>query len=236
MEENPLTIQEQEKYALDNYTSQHTKMSNLFIKQMNKRSIKETLLNAAVSALGMGLVIGAIHGQTNAYVPVHSTQGRVIEYKYVSKIMAKSILDMIAVALLVSLVISSIKITIDAKRNSKKAKKLANDTLGKFFIASIDATGNNVSPLHIKRAAALILNNMQPSKLEQLRTLALSGLVCDENGHYSIKPENIAAASQIISTFINQHMEIGFNVYRIIKRGQQPITYFFPRLMEQKTR
>ena len=76
---------------------------------------------------------------------------------------------------------------------------------------------------------------MPQTETVRLRHLATNGLVRDDKGNFYISNEAIAAASQIISNFVDYNPELGFNVMRIL-RGDQPTTYFLTSLTKQKTR
>ncbi len=239
MEDNPLTIQEQEHYAIDNYVKQRSKMSGKFRKQINKTLNKETLIGGTLGGLAMGVVIGAMYGQINAQVPEYDASGHVIEYKYDGKKMSESMLSVIAGALLVTLAASGIKILAESKRNYALAEKLAFNTFRKSFKPALQAyrpqDQQHVPPVNKARATALVLTNMPSSELTRLQELAESALIRDDNGNFRINEETIATASQIISNFIDYNPEVGYNVLRIM-RGDEPVTYFLPSFHKQKTR
>ena len=234
MEDNPLTIEEQEKYAIDNCIKQRDQIAVSFGKRLNKTNIKETLLGGAASALIIGMIFGGIYGQTEARVPVRNSNGRITEYKYDGKRMTQAMLKTIAYSMLAILALSGVKILADTKRNRQDAIKLATNTLQQYFKKPLK-TNDDVPPLRTVRAIALILSNMPPIEVDRLRALAVSGLTRDKDGCYSVKPESIAAASQIISNFIDYNTEIGHNILQIM-RGNQPIEYFLTSFKEQKTR
>ena len=234
MDDDPLTIEEQEKYSMDNCLAQRNKIAVSFSKRFNKTNSKETLLGGAAGALVIGLIFGGMYGQTTARVPVRNENGRIIEYKYDGKRMAKGFLETIAYTMLAALALSGIKILADTKRNRKDAEKMATDTIKQYFKKPLEIN-EDIPTLRTMRAVALILSNMPLTEVAHLRALASSGLTRDKNGDYFIKPENIAAASQIISNFIDYNTEIGYNVLRIM-RGDQPTAYFLASFKEQKTR
>ena len=239
MEDNPLTIKEQESYALDTYVKQREKLYDSFRKKMNKTMTKETLLGGMLSGLAIGVIVGTIYGQTNAHVPERDENGRITEYKYDGKKMAVSMLEIIAASLLAALALSGTKTILDSKTNRKRAYKMSFETYRKAFKPSLQncrpENEEHIPPFRKARATALILNNMPQTETVRLRHLATNGLVRDDKGNFYISNEAIAAASQIISNFVDYNPELGFNVMRIL-RGDEPITYFLPSLTKQKTR
>lgn len=238
MEDNPLTIQEQERYALDTYVKQREKMSGSFRSEMNKTMNKETIFGGLAGGLAIGVIVGFIYGQTNARVPERDESGRITEYKYSSKKMATSVLQVIAGAVLAALLLSSVKVTIDSKKNRGRAEEMSFETFKKMFKAPLKTyrpeTEEKIPPFRKARATALILNNLPKSEVCRLQHLAKDGLTRDEKGNFTVSQEAIAAASQIISNFIDYNPEVGYNVIRVM-RGDYPTTYFLPSF-HQKTR
>ena len=234
MEENPLTIEEQEHYAINNVIKERDKMSGALRTKMNKITQKETLLGGLAVGFAIGIIVGTIYGQSKSYIPVKNTRGRVIEYKHSGTQMTKAILETIAASLLAAMGLSGIKLATEASRNRDWAEKLATNTLKSYFDVPLNKNADT-QPDRIVRAMALVLNNLPQTSIYRLHQLAKSGLKCDANNRFSVSDESITAASQIISNFIQYNPEVGYNVLRIM-RGDKPTTYFLPSFSNQKTR
>ena len=238
MQDNPLTIEEQERYAIDNYAKQRENMSGALRKQINKTMNRETLINGVASAVAIGFVLGTIYSQANAHISRCDENGRKAEYKWTGRQMTESILKVVSIALLASFILSGVKAMIDSNNNNSQAKKLAFDTFRKSFDSSLNKylpKNQQALPLHETRATAMILANMSQTDIDHLQELAKTGLIRGINGNFSISQEAITATTKIVSDFVNANPDIGINICKIM-HGEKPTTYYLTNLDTQKTR
>ena len=235
MEDNPLTYKEQEQNVFYYHTEQHQIMSNSFFKRMNKNSYKEHIKMGLFAGTIAGLMFGFMYGKTKANTPVRDKDGHVIEYKYDGKIMSKAMLEILAAALLIALVISGGKASAERPHNRDLSEELAVKTLQKYFESPLKNYAKEPKvEFWAVQAAAFIMYNMPESDMAILQSLAVSELTRDANGNYIVPNESIKYASQIISNFMNCTPGITPNVLRIM-RGENPQTYIL-KSAQQKTK
>ena len=224
----------EEEIAFNAFLDERDKMSNDFVRVMNKQTSRLNLIEGLAGGAIFGLIFGLLAGQTLGRVPARDEQGHVIEYKTNNNKALNIALKTIAATILIALGAVGIKTIEDKKRNQIWSDKLASDTLNKYFNSSLkNYQANNLKTSHSVRAAALIINNLPESELNRLRALALDGIDINEHGYYTVRDSSVKTAAAIISNFINYNPEIGYNVLRIM-RGDDPTTYFLHNA--QKTR
>lgn len=237
MENDPLTFEEKKEYASKHHEVQRRKMSAAFAKNMNKNSFKNNLITYSIAGFVFGNVFGFMSGNNKAQVPVRDQQGHIIEYKFDMHTMTKVMYTTLAAVMLFSLLMMGVHNIKDKWCNSDWADILADDTFKRSFGAALKEF--EIDPKMHSRAIdarVFIMYNMPTSDLNALQDLALSGLQYDSRtGHYKIEQSAIHKAANIISTFINSHSEIGYNVIRIM-RGDKPLDYSFDTLRVAKQR
>ena len=226
MEDNPLTIKEQEYYAISNYTEQRDMLSKSFVKKMNRQSLKDNLAGGLIGGTIIGVMFGAMAGQNMARVPVREENGHVVEYRFDANQFAKPLLTILSASILLSLILSGAKTISSNKQNQGIASNLSDNTYKRYFQEPLKKFSNNTSTIfQSMRAAVLIINNLPETERNRLQMLAKSGLTQDKNGKYSINDQAIETASHIISNFIQYNEEIGYNIVRIM-HGEDPTTSF----------
>lgn len=237
MEQDPPTLEEKKQYASKYHQAQHDKLSAAFTKKLNKNSFKNNLIKYSIAGFVFGNVVGFMLGHSKAQVPVRNSQGHVVEYKFDMHKMTKVMYTTLAAIMLLSLLMMGVHDIKDKWCNSDWGDILADDTFKRSFDAALKEF--ETDPKMLSRAMdarVLIMYNMPTSDLKTLHDLALSGLKYDsETGHYKIEQSAIHKAANIISTFINSHSEIGYNIIRIM-RGDKPLDYSFDTLRVAKQR
>lgn len=235
MEDNPLTFEEQEKFALENYDKERIKMSDALYKPMQKKSRKDALLESVAGGALLAIISALLLSQTYARTPQYDPETKITEYKFNKKRMSEAMLKSIVICTLVMLSYFGVRCIAYSQENHGKSDMLRDDVFAQYFgKALMKYKGQTHILLSAERAAALIINNMLETEVARLHALATDGLVHNKNGHYYIRDENIAAAAQIISNQIRYNKALENAVIQIM-HGREPTTYFIAGL-HQKTR
>ena len=227
-------IKKEEQIALDNYIAERKKLSDEMCQKISKSTHIENVFGGLASGAILGLVFGLLFSSTVGKKPVFDENKHVIEYKTDYKELSKSLLIAIATMLSASLAFAELKTYMDAKTTHIWTSEVSNDIFKRMFNKSLQQyVVDEKVQTRAACAAALILNNMPPAKLETLRELAMKSFITHINGDLSINDTYVEKASNVISDYINMNTELGYNILRIM-RGDEPSTYFLPGL--QKTR
>ena len=175
MENDPLTIEEQENFVLDHFVKQRANLTKQIAKPMNKRSLKNNAIAYSVGGVLLGLMSGIILTDTNSDVAVRDQSGHVIEYKTDYQKATKTMLATLAGSILIALGLFGLTSASDAKDNHHLAEKLSIDVFKKTFTKALE---KYVAPkeysFSVLQATALILNNMAPYEIHELRKLLAS--------------------------------------------------------------
>ena len=225
-----------EDIAFNKYYTQRNKLSKKMLKHMNKMSRKEHLSRGLISATIAGVVFSVMPDKAKANVPQQSdANGKIIEYKVGNKLMNATMFHTLTLALLIGLGISGVKIVSVNTKNRDQCENLANDTLERYFAKPLKYYIKDPQMrFRTSRAIAFIVNNMPASDIARLHSLAVSELSRDSNGHYFVKDTAVTQASQIISEFIDQNPDVGYNIVRIM-HGVVVKTFMLP-LVARKIR
>ena len=218
-----------EDIAFNKYYTQRNKLSKKMLKHMNKLSRKEHLSRGLISATIAGVVFSVVPNKAKANVTQQSDNNdQIIEYKVGNKTMNATMFHTLSLALLVGLGISGVKMVSVNTKNRDQCETLVNDTLERYFAQPLKYYIKDPQMrFRTLRAIAFIINNMPQSDIARLHSLAISELSRDSHGHYFVKDHAVDQASKIISEFIDQNPEVGYNIVRIM-HGVVVKTFMLP--------
>ncbi|MBO7066485.1 MAG: hypothetical protein J6W40_02595 [Alphaproteobacteria bacterium] len=228
MENDPLTFEEKQDHAFDNYRNRRDKLANTLRKTANKSSFHDNMVACLVGGAVFGALMAIMLGRANSDVPVRDAKGRIVEYKYDGHRMTRTMLATLAIAMLLAAATLGIEDLKANYRNKKQGLILADDMFDKSFEKALKTYLPEVNaPFRAIVARVLIMNNMSYSELKALRSIATSAAVQynEETGHYDISEKAIDEASKIIENFVNSHIDVGTNVIRIM-HGERPTDYY----------
>lgn len=225
-----------EQMAIRKYYTERKKASDIICKQMNKQIRSDNIKGGLLGGAALGIVVGALIGDTHARVPIYNTKENVVEYSFDANKLCGIVLQSITIALIATLAVTQIKTKSDIDKNHFKIDKKIKDLYTKYFnksIKSIGTLGSDVPCPYVvyTRAAALIINNMPESEIARLRAFATSCLIRDKDGNYTIQDKYIDTAAQIISNFINYNPALKNGVQDVL-RGDHPQTYFLTQTIQ----
>lgn len=227
------TIQTEEEMILAKYTQERAKLSKKIRNHMNNRTYWENISEGIIGGIFIGLMMSMLVVRPANKVPTNKKDNG-IEKQAHSKHTTNTIFRIIAVAALLSLILSAKKTISDTNKNRIVADKLTE----KFLSQCLDEQLKKLNPnAHLKstflRAGGFIMNNMSDSELTRMRIMAIEGLKADVSDYYSIHQEYVDVAARIVANCIKRNPELEYYV-REIMYGKTPKTYFLSNI--QKTR
>ena len=232
MSEAEKNLLQENTQAMDKYEMQKYSLANVFLKKMNKRTITGNMSVGFSKGVLVGGVLALLFAHFNINTTEYTHPGNAVHAKKTDHHTKRMSLYILAVVVLASLAESGVMTIKDCNKNKENANKLAKDTFKNMFDRPLSQYGQPAdAPFRSTRAAALIINNMPTPELQQLRHLAITGLV--ETDEMFIRNSCISEASTLIADYLKCNPALDKMVSQIMN-GENVNTYVLSNMQHQR--